>query len=615
MKKEVVKQYSLVDNIKYAIKMLMQKDKIVVFLLVIAVFIEMLISLVSVYFPKFVVEQVEMSVGLVRLSSSILLAAIIIGSLYFISKFINTKANWHLITIQAEYIWDLYMHSITCPYMDVASARGQNKYQRAKDSVFQGDTGCIRTMIPAVLNISIGILGAIVYTLILLSLNWWIPLVLILLSLLSISVSSYCRNYEQKKKDSWVEIDKKLNYFINKCTDPSWGKEIRLFSMKKWLLGVIANCLKDREYWYNKVETKKMSAFVCNSTIIFIRDGISYFYLILCVAQGKIGISDFILYFNTIVNFSYWITKIVDQISILGTASNLVSDFRDFMELDSEKNKGKKQNYRKLDNEIQKIEFKDVSFSYGDSKNIIEGLNLIINKGEKLGLVGVNGAGKTTFVNLLCGLYEPTKGEILINGFSKSDYDPSELRKVFSTVFQDSNVFPFTVAENIAMSEKNNTDLERVLNCIETADLAKKIEGTRDGVSSQVLKITDNNGLIMSGGEMQKLYLARALYKNGSVMILDEPTAALDPIAERNQYLQYETICKNKIAIYISHRLASTSFCDKIAFLENGRIVEYGSHDELIKLGGKYDSMFEIQREYYKEENENSELVKATALE
>ncbi len=353
MKKEVVKQYSLVDNIKYAIKMLMQKDKIVVFLLVIAVFIEMLISLVSVYFPKFVVEQVEMSVGLVRLSSSILLAAIIIGSLYFISKFINTKANWHLITIQAEYIWDLYMHSISCPYMDVASASGQNKYQRAKDSVFQGDTGCIRTIIPAVLNSSIGI----------------------------------------------------------------------------------------------------------------------------------------------------------------------------------------------------------------------------------------------------------------------SDYDPSELRKVFSTVFQDSNVFPFTVAENIAMSEKNNTDLERVLNCIETADLAKKIEGTRDGVSSQVLKIIDSDGLIMSGGEMQKLYLARALYKNGSIMILDEPTAALDPIAERNQYLQYETICKNKIAIYISHRLASTSFCDKIAFLENGRIMEYGSHDELIKLGGKYNSMFEIQREYYKEENEDSELVKATILE
>lgn len=614
MKKEMIKQYGLIDNIKYAIKMLMQKDKMVVFLLVITVFIEMLISLVSVYFPKFVVEQIEINVGSVRLSISILLAAIVIGSLYFVSKFINTKANWHLITIQAEYIWDLYMHSITCPYMDVASASGQNKYQRAKDSVSQGDTGCIRTMIPAVLNISIGILGTIVYTLILLSLNWWIPLVLILLSLLSISVSSYCRNYEQKKKDNWVEIDKKLNYFINKCADPSWGKEIRLFSMKKWLLGIIANCLKDRGYWYNKVETKKTFALVCNSTIIFIRDGISYIYLILCVAQGKIGISDFVLYFNTIANFSYWITKIVDQISILGTASNLVSDFRSFMELDSEENKGKKQNYRELGNAIENIEFKDVSFSYDNDKNIIEHLNLVINKGEKLGLVGVNGAGKTTFVNLLCGLYKPTEGEILINGFPKSDYDPNELRKVFSTVFQDSNVFPFTVAENISMSEENNTDLDRVLSCIEIADLTNKIKGTSDGVNSQVLKVTDNNGLIMSGGEMQKLYLARALYKNGRVMILDEPTAALDPIAERNQYLQYETICKNKIAIYISHRLASTSFCDKIAFLENGRIIEYGSHNELMKLNGKYYSMFEIQREYYKEENDNLEPIKMTDL-
>lgn len=616
MEEEMVKQYGLVDNIKYAIQMLIKKDKLVVFLLVISVFVEMLISLVNVYFPKFVVEQIELNIQPAKLSISILLFAIAIGSLYFVSKFINTKTNWHLVTIQAEYIWDLYMHSITCPYMDMASAAGQNKYQRAKDSVSQGDAGCIRTMIPAVLNISIGVLGAVVYVLILLSLNWWIPLVLILLSLLSISVSSYCRNYEQKQKNNWVEIDKKLNYFVNKCADPSWGKEIRLFSMKNWLFDIIAKCLKDRGYWYNKVETKKMFALICNSVIIFIRDGISYIYLILCVVQGRIAISDFILYFNTIANFSYWITKIVDQISVLGTASNLVSDFRNFMELNSEREEGVKQNYRELGDEIEKIEFRDVSFAYGNSKNIIEHLNLVINKGEKLGLVGINGAGKTTLINLLCGLYEPTEGKILINGFSTSEYNPNELKKIFSTVFQDSNVFPFTIAENVSMSEKSNIDSDKVLNCIETADLANKMSNTKNGINSNVLRVTDNNGLIMSGGEVQKLYLARALYKNGKVMILDEPTAALDSIAERHQYLQYEKICKDKIAIYISHRLASTSFCDKIAFLENGRIIEYGSHDELIKQKGKYYMMFEIQREYYKEEKENdsSVAIKMTAL-
>lgn len=618
MKKKAVKQYGLGNNIKYAIKMLMNKDKIVVFLLVVSILVEMLISLTGVYFPKFVLEQIELNIEPSKLIIRILLFTIVIGCLYFASKFINTKVNWHLVTIQAEYVWDLYVHSITCPYTDIASAKGQNKYQRAKDSVFQGDTGCIRTMIPAILNISIGILGAVVYTFVLLHLNWWIPLLLIMLSLLSISVSSYCRYYEQSRKDNWVKIDKKLNYFINKCADPAWGKDIRLFSMQKWLFDIIAKCLKDRGYWYNKVETRKTFALICNSIVILIRDGASYVYLILCVAKGQISISDFVLYFNTIAGFSQWISKIVDQISLLGAASNLVSDFRGFMELDSEKEEDNKRQYRDLGSGIEKIEFKDVSFSYGNNKNVIEHLNLVIDKGEKIGLVGINGAGKTTFVNLLCGLYEPKQGEILINGFPKSDYNPNELRKKFSTVFQDSNVFPFTIAENISMREKKSTDLQKVLSCLETADLVNKIKNTKNGIESPVLKVTDNNGLIMSGGEMQKLYLARALYKNGDVVILDEPMAALDPIAEKYQYLQYEKICKDKIAIYISHRLSSTSFCDKIAFLENGKITEYGSHDELIKLSGKYYEMFEVQRQYYKEdntkENGNPIMIQETVL-
>lgn len=399
------------DNIKYAIRMLIKKDKIAVFLLMISVIVELSISLVSVYFPKFVVEQIEQNVSKTQLSIGILLFAVVIGSFYFVSKFVNTKAYWHLVAIQAEYVWDLYMHSITCPYLDAASAEGQNRYQRAKNSVSQGDMGCIRTMIPALLNISIGILGAVIYVFLLLRLNWWIPLILILLSLLSIAVSSYCRRYEQENKNHWVKIDKKLNYFINKCADPSWGKDIRLFSMQKWLCDIIAKCLKDRGYWYDQVETRRSLSFVCNSVIILIRDGISYVYFILCVAQGQIAISDFVLYFSMIANFSQWMTKIVDQISVLGTASNLISDFRGFMESDGEESEANQQNYRLLGNEIEKIELKDVSFSYGNDKNIIEHFNLVINKGEKLGLVGINGAGKTTLVNLLCGLYEPTQGK------------------------------------------------------------------------------------------------------------------------------------------------------------------------------------------------------------
>ncbi|MBD5547369.1 MAG: ABC transporter ATP-binding protein [Lachnospiraceae bacterium] len=608
MKEDTKNHYKLVSNIKYAINMLANKDKVVMCLLVISVLVEMFISLAGVYFPKFVIEQIGLPIEPYEISIHILFFAVLIGILNYIGKFLNTKINWYLVRIQAEYIWDLYMHSITCSYMDMASAKGQNKYQRAKDAVYQGDLGCIKTMIPALLNISIGLLGTIVYALLLLRLNWWIPIILIGLSLVSIFVSSYSRNYEQSKKDNWVIIDKKLNYFINKCSDPKWGKDIRLFSMQKWLFAIMEKYLNERAYWYKKVETRRSYALMCNSFVVFMRDGMSYVYLILCVIQKQIGISDFVLYFSLIATFSQWITRIAEQISVLGTASNLISDFRGFMELNSEYTGESEKNYRNLDNGIKTIEFRNVSFSYDGERNILEDLNLVIKKGEKLGLVGINGAGKTTFVNLICGLFEQTQGQILINGFPKLEYDPVELRKEISTVFQDASVFPFTVAENISMREKDNTDIERVLSSIKTADLSDKVNDTEKGIDSTMLKITDNKGILMSGGEIQKLYLARAIYKNGSVIILDEPTAALDPISERKQYLQYERICKDKITIYISHRLASTSFCDKIVFLENGKIIECGSHDELMKLNGKYHNMFEVQREYYKEDDKNDVL-------
>lgn len=222
-----------------------------------------------------------------------------------------------------------------------------------------------------------------------------------------------------------------------------------------------------------------------------------------------------------------------------------------------------------------------------------------------MALVGINGAGKTTIVKLLCGLYQPTSGQILINDYPIYDYNPIDRTSLFSTVFQDSIVFPFTVAENVAMETKDKLDMKRVRNCIEKVNLLEHIENTYNKFDSEVLKVVSDKGLIFSGGQLQKLYLARALYKDGSVLILDEPTAALDPIAEKQQYLQYNEMCKNKTSIFISHRLASTSFCDNIAYLENGNIVEFGAHDQLLKINGKYTEMFNIQRQYYLEVNNN----------
>jgi ATP-binding cassette subfamily C protein len=246
------------------------------------------------------------------------------------------------------------------------------------------------------------------------------------------------------------------------------------------------------------------------------------------------------------------------------------------------------------------IEFKDVSFHYpGSDKLILEHLNLKIPAGERLALVGENGAGKTTIVKLLTRLYEPTEGQILINGHNILAYDYISYQNLISTILQDAKIFPFTLAENITLEKA--PDPKRLAASIENSGLQPFVQSLEDGADTWLLKILNENGIDLSGGQRQKLFLARALYENRPFIILDEPTAALDPLAEYEMYQSFDQTIENKSAIYISHRLSSTQFCDHVAFLEDGRITEYGTHLDLLKQNGSYASLFEIQAQYYRD--------------
>lgn len=524
------KSYKLIDNIIFSIKMLINKDKFVVFFLIISSLVGMLIPFLSVYFPKYVIEKISASSNSEDIIWGIGVFTIIIGALYFADKFLTTKIYWCLIVIQAEYVWDIYMKSITCSYQEISSSDGQSLYRRAKESVCRGDLGCIRIMIPAILNIVIGLLGATVYGVLLFQLNIWILLFAVSLSIPSIIISFYVNKYEKKNKKHWIEIDKKINYFVNKSTEPSFGKDIRMFSMTGWISSVIRSLLKLRKDWYNKVETRKFIALLCNSFILFFRDSITYIYLIWSALNGYIDVSDFVLYFGIIATFSQWTNMIVDHISKIGLASNLVADYRKFMDQPTELPKLISKENHKITSAIESIEFKDVCFSYNGKNNIINNLNLKINKNENIGLVGINGAGKTTFIKLLCGLYQPTQGEILINGYPNFIYSSKDLLMKFSVVFQDSSLFPFTFAENISMKSISKSDLDKVNKCIQNANLSGRVKAMYNGIDSEMLRIIDDRGIYLSGGEIQKLFLSRALYRNGSVFVLDEPTSALDPI-------------------------------------------------------------------------------------
>lgn len=247
------------------------------------------------------------------------------------------------------------------------------------------------------------------------------------------------------------------------------------------------------------------------------------------------------------------------------------------------------------------IEFKNVSFKYPRSKEFtLKNVSIKINEGEKLSVVGLNGAGKTTFIKLLARLYEPTEGEILLNGVNINEYDYDEYMKLLSVVFQDFKLMSFSIKENIALNDFNKVKDEEIEEVLIKSGFGKDLEKLPKGINTPVYKNFDEGGIEFSGGQAQKLAIARAVYKDAPIVILDEPTAALDPKAEYEIYSKFNELIGKKTTIYISHRLSSCRFCDNIAVFQKGKLIQYGTHDELVKdKGNEYETMYSAQAQYY----------------
>ena len=249
------------------------------------------------------------------------------------------------------------------------------------------------------------------------------------------------------------------------------------------------------------------------------------------------------------------------------------------------------------------FEFRNVSFKYPKAENYaLKNLTLKLNAGERLAVVGLNGAGKSTFIKLLLRLYEPTEGEILLNGVNIRDYNKRSYYSVFAPVFQEVELFAFPLAENVSMQSPEKTDRKRAEECLVSAGFGDKLAELPNGVDTEILKIIHDDGVDLSGGEKQKLALARALYKGSPVVVLDEPTAALDAIAESKLYNDFDRLIGGKTAVYISHRLSSTQFCSNIALFKDGTLCEYGTHESLLEKDGAYAELFRLQAQYYVEE-------------
>ncbi|MDO4754557.1 MAG: ABC transporter ATP-binding protein, partial [Bacillota bacterium] len=316
--------------------------------------------------------------------------------------------------------------------------------------------------------------------------------------------------------------------------------------------------------------------------------------------------SQFLLYFASLTGFTQWTKGLLDQFGELRKMSLDLNRIRKFLEWPEPFNLQKGEPIGKDLSKSYEIRFENVGFVYPESnESTLSEINLTVRAGEKLAVVGLNGAGKTTLVKLACGFLDPTEGRVLLNGTDIRTYNRESYYRLFSAVFQQFSVLEASVEENICQKPEEfitERDREQIVSCLEKADLMKKVEEI-GGLSAKIGREVYDDGVELSGGQKQRMMLARALYKDGAIIVLDEPTAALDPIAEHQIYMKYGEMTHGRTSIFISHRLASTRFCDRVLFMKDGKIAEEGTHESLMKLGGGYAELFEVQSRYYQEDH------------
>ena len=407
------------------------------------------------------------------------------------------------------------------------------------------------------------------------------------------------RNWEYAHREHWTDIDQKMWYLLDKTSDFAAAKDIRIYGMAGWFRQLFRDFSGQRLTWEKKMVRKRFLSRLADLLVILLRDGAAYLLLIRMTLEGSITVDRFLLYFSAISMFASFIGNIMNEWNGIRATSLDLCDYRRYLDLPEQDGSGEAEVDPLLDS-APEITFDHVSFRYeGAEEDTLQDISFTVKPGEKIALVGLNGAGKTTLVKLLCGLYLPTRGDVRINGISFRSFHRKEYYRLFSAVFQDVQTGFFTLAETVSGQIRGNTDIKRAEQCIRLAGLGKKLDSLPLGIHTPLDKQLYDNATELSGGELQKLMLARALYKNAPILVLDEPTAALDPIAENQIYLQYQDMTRNKTSLFISHRLASTQFCDRILYLKDGHVAQEGTHQELMASGGGYAELYELQSCWY----------------
>ncbi len=536
-------------------------------------------------------------------------AVIVIGN-----AVLNMLSSFLDITMQKydERMTNYFTEEMSCRIMEMDFQHTEDKQaldqaERARTGMswYSGGVHGICTQFWNAASNAVTIAGVVVLIALHAPLLFWLTLVLLVINTL---VKAKQNQIEIKHYNALSGINRAFGYLGWELTDFKYGKDIRLYGAQKMMVEKWETYSEENTKHWGSQATEQLPYNLLRMLTGLVRDVGSYLYLGILAIAGRITIGTFSQTISASATFNTSLHGLMQAVQEISKRCNYAYEYIKFMEYPAAIEKGSRQ----VEGKSHTIEFKNVSFTYPNTDvKVLDRVSLTLKQGEHLSVVGLNGAGKTTFVKLLCRLYDPTEGEILLDGVNIKEYEYNDYMRLFSPVFQDFKLFAFSIADNILLDgagtvdkvadTAEKTDSVSLDALIEQVGLLEKVASLEQGTDTMLFKYFDKNGIEPSGGEQQKIAIARALYKQSPVVILDEPTAALDPVAEYEIYRQFDELVGGKTAIYISHRLSSCQFCHRIAVFAEGGIKEYGTHEELLRItGGIYAKMFAAQAQYYK---------------
>lgn len=589
-------KYNMWQNVWYMVKTAKAESRSVLVLASALILLGVGKNLLGLLVVPAVLTAVETAESIGQILTVILGFTACIILLNGLDAYGNVNTLFGRVNVRTSLIGEMHEKICKTSYPNLESTEFQEKSDKAFDAV-SSNSQATEAIWGTLTNLLINAICFVIWLLMMRALSPAVIAVIILATGLSFWISRRANRWTYEHREEEEKYLHRLSY-VNRCSENfTLAKDLRIFGMDRWLTELYEQALALYETFKGRGERVLFASDVAAALLTFLQNGIGYGYLIAQILKGQMSAVEFVLYFNAMGGFTGQLKAVMGQLSVLHRQSLDISCVREFLDAPESFlfDGGKMPPADK-----GTIVLKNVSFRYpGSDKDTLKDINLTIRPGEKLAVVGLNGAGKTTLIKLICGFYDPTKGAVLFEGGDIRTFDRRQYYQMFSAVFQHFSLLAGSVAENVA--QNTNPEMELVKECAERAGMKEKIESLPEGYETKLEKIVFDDAVELSGGELQRLMMARALYKNGSFLVLDEPTAALDPLAENEVYRKYDEMAQGRTAIYISHRLASTRFCDRIILIDGGRIAEEGTHEQLLWQNGKYAEMFAVQSKYYKE--------------